>query len=286
MSKQFKKQLEKQLKREQKFSQLHEKHISEKLEIEHKTKLFHLYEEPPVIKSDTYPVLKNENIAEGIYSLEFAAPDIAQAAVSGQFAMVKADGFSLRRPISICDVNGDIVRLVYEIRGGGTQVLSQIKKGDNVDVIAPLGNGYPVIKDKRVLLCGGGIGVPPLLYAGKVLVQNNCTVTAYLGFREQNKVILENDFEQAGVHTQVFVGGTFTEKIVPADYDCIFACGPTPMLKSIAAMSAPSCTVYVSLEEHMACGMGACVGCVTKTADGYRRVCKDGPVFDAGYVEW
>ncbi|GHU58792.1 dihydroorotate dehydrogenase [Clostridia bacterium] len=247
-----------------------------------------------------YPVIDNSTISNGIYSLVFKSADIASAAKAGQFVQVRVPGFTLRRPVSVCDVDvaAGTVRLVYEVRGEGTAVLAGLHPGDGVDVIAPLGNGYPAVPGltlpgcniPRVLLAGGGIGVPPLLLAARTLAATGCDVSAYLGFRDSSRVILTDEFKSAGAAVESYVGGTFISDINVADYHYIFACGPAPMLKAIAGKCAghTDTALYLSLEERMACGVGACVGCAVRVRDGdgtvMKRVCKDGPVFSGSEV--
>lgn len=238
-------------------------------------------------------VLKKE-IAPGMFDFIVECPKLASAAKAGQFAHVAVPGKILRRPISICDADDTNIRLVYEVRGEGTENLSKINEGEYVDVLAPLGTGYNVPKDKKVVFVGGGIGVPPLLYAAKQAINP----TAILGFRNKEAMILKKDFEEVcekviittddgsfGMHG--FVTQALQEIIDEVDLVC--ACGPTPMLKAIAEISkAHSKECQVSLEERMGCGVGACLVCACKTKkdgkENYEHVCKKGPVFNAEEV--
>ncbi len=237
-------------------------------------------------------------IAPTIYDFRLKNPELASITAPGQFAHILIPGKTLRRPISVCDVEDDVIRVVFEVRGEGTAILSEFKVGDTVNIIAPLGRGFDIPKDKKIIFVGGGIGVPPMLYSAKT-AGNSCIVIN--GFRDKSAVILTEDFKgigctliettdngSYGIHG--FVTGPLAEVIDGADMVC--ACGPTPMLKNIAKMAkehAKEC--FVSLEQRMACGVGACLGCAVgiKKEDGsvtYKHVCKNGPVFNAEEVAW
>ena len=244
-------------------------------------------------------VTKVEQLAEGIYLLSADMGQIALDAKPGQFVHVLcSEGTLLRRPVSICDVNGTELTMVFEVKGEGTKWLAGRKAGDELDVLGPLGHGFDVTGG-NVIVSGGGIGVPPMLYAAKSCAGR---VTAVLGFRDSGRVILENEFKDACDETVIAsddssygVRGPVTlpieELLKTGEYDGVLCCGPRPMLKAIAQL----CSRYgvkcqVSMEERMGCGIGACLVCACKTQkDGQEhmsRVCKDGPVFDAGEVVW
>jgi len=249
-------------------------------------------------KCGAYPVIEKTAISAGIYSYEILCPEIAELAKPGQFVHIKIDGFTLRRPISICDIDrkNGALRIIFEIRGQGTAKLSSLNVGDNIDIIAPLGNGFTlpenIAPDRRVILVGGGIGAPPLLGIAKVLRES---ATAILGFRSYDKIILAGDFKRADAHVitctddgSVGVRGTVTpvlaEELAKGDVDKVYACGPEPMLKAVIAECANAAVQSeVSLEQRMGCGVGACVVCACRVLrdNGERmlRVCKDGPVF-------
>ncbi|OEF96048.1 dihydroorotate dehydrogenase electron transfer subunit [Desulfuribacillus alkaliarsenatis] len=256
-------------------------------------------------------VLRNNQLAENIFDMEVYCPELASTAQPGQFAHIRIRNSIdplLRRPISICDVNKEqgTVRFVYRKHGYGTTLLSELgEEGIELDVLAPLGNGkFPVeIESQQVYLIGGGIGVPPLLYAAKQLANNNIEVHAILGFASKNQVILEEEFKQHGnVHVYT-IDGSYGNKGLVTDYfsnvqvNCYCACGPKPMLRVL--MSHPSFVQargYLSFEEHMACGIGACMGCVTKIKAldkddssesqswKYAKICDCGPVFTSEKV--
>ncbi len=242
-------------------------------------------------------ILEKKEIAAGIYDITVKAEEFAQAARPGQFAHILAPGKTLRRPISICgaDQERGTLRFVFEVRGEGTGLLSQFEKGNSLDVLAPLGHGFDLgDTDRRALFVGGGIGVPPLLYAAKQFGKN---AAAVLGFRTGSAVILEQDFLDAGCKVQVATDdGSYgyhglVTGCLPEDAEVIFACGPTPMLKAVCAFAKErGIPCQISLEERMACGVGACLGCACRILkDGrevYGHVCKDGPVFSAESVVW
>ena len=221
---------------------------------------------------------------------------------TGQFLHINC-GHSrlLRRPISICDWQegepDNLIRIVFEVRGEGTEWLSRRKLGDKLDVLGPLGRGFETAQTGRYLLVGGGIGVPPLLGCAHNAM-GNCT--AILGFRDAAHALLLDDFQKACRNVVVttddgslgrhgFVDAAVIDTLEKEkDFTAIFACGPKPMLKSVVKAAAQyGVPCKVSLEERMACGVGACLGCAVQMADGtMKHVCKDGPVFLAGEVDW
>ncbi|MHB8128326.1 MAG: dihydroorotate dehydrogenase electron transfer subunit [Mobilitalea sp.] len=244
-------------------------------------------------------ILEHTMLAEDIYSMWLSAPDIAEAAQPGQFVSLYCDDGSrlLPRPISICEINREqgSVRLVYRIAGKGTKDFSQMKANDFIEVMGPLGNGF-TLEGKKALLIGGGIGIPPMLELAKQL---NCEKQMVLGYRDIT--FLEKEFEPYGkVFLSTEDGSNGTKgNVIDAikanglEADIIFACGPTPMLRGIKAYALEhGIKAQLSLEERMACGVGACLGCVCKTKEidqhsnvKNTRICKDGPVFYADEVE-
>ena len=238
---------------------------------------------------------------EYAYHFVLEAGKMAALIRPGQFLHIKC-GHSrlLRRPISICEWMGDepedLVSIVFEVRGEGTQWLSQRKEGDKLDVLGPLGNGFDVEREKRYLLVGGGIGVPPILGCA------TGTSTAILGCRSRDRampILTEKFREQCGevqlcsddgsVGTHGFVDALVKRTLErDRDFAAVLACGPKPMLRAVVrAAEGSGVPVKVSMEERMACGVGACLGCAVAMADGgMKHVCKDGPVFDASEVDW
>ena len=238
-------------------------------------------------------LLSNSEIAQGIFDMRLRLPQDAPAVACGQFAHVYVPGRTLRRPISVCDADGGVLRLVYQGKGGGTKIMSQMQPGSMVDVLAPLGNGFCITSAKRYCLIGGGIGVPPMLYTAKQC-ENPLLIT---GFRSASAVILQDDLQAQGetllctddgsAGKKGFVTDLLRDRIGEVDEVC--ACGPLPMLKAVAAV----CREFdkpcqVSLEERMGCGIGACLVCAVRVRENgeeiMRHVCKDGPVFRAEEV--
>ena len=249
-------------------------------------------------KKETAVVYSQEELAPGIFSM-WIVTDIADEARPGQFISVYSQDGSrlLPRPISICEADPDEgrLRIVYRIAGKGTDEFSKYVSGDPIDIMGPLGNGFPQ-EGENVFLIGGGIGVPPMLEMAKQL---NCEKQIILGYRDKN-LFLRDEFEAYGevfvatedgsVGTKGNVLDAIREQNLTADV--IYACGPTPMLRAIKEYAAEKgIKCYISLEEKMACGIGACLGCICKTKEkGHHtnvnntRICKDGPVFDAKEV--
>lgn len=247
-------------------------------------------------------VVRQECLAKDIYSMWIEAGEIAENAGAGQFLSLytKDSSHLLPRPISICEIDREAgqVRIVYRVAGFGTEEFSRYKEGDSVTVFGPLGNGFPVegSRGKRAFLIGGGIGIPPMLQLAKEL---DCEKQIVLGYRDE--LFLNQELE---AHGSVFVAtedgsagvrGNVMDVIRERGLmgDVIYACGPLPMLRAVKAYAAEhGMMCWVSLEERMACGVGACLGCVcqSKEVDSHsfvknKRVCKDGPVFAAEEVE-
>lgn len=244
-----------------------------------------------------YRVVSKKNLAKNVFDFTIDSKDIADLAQAGQFVHIKVDGFMLRRPISICEVDKEngTIRFVFEIRGEGTEKLSQVNKGDNLDVMGPLGKGFTILPaDKKAVVVGGGIGVPPMVEVAKNYGEN---ATAIIGFRSANAVILDEDFKNMGANLMLctddgtmgrkgFVTEALKERLEQGKVDIIQACGPHMMLKGVVALANEyGVPCEVSLEERMGCGVGACLVCACKTVkDGKEylsHVCKDGPVFKA-----
>ncbi len=240
-------------------------------------------------------VVKNEEIAHGIFDLWVENKDIAKLAKPGQFAHILVPGKTLRRPISICEADKSCLRLVYQIKGEGTEKLSKVQIGDKLNIIAPLGNGFEIKGDKKYCFIGGGIGVPPMLYASK-MKEKPIVIT---GFRNKDLVILQGDFrkdncdlylttDDGSAGRKAFVTDVLKEKLDEIDEVC--ACGPMSMLRAISEIcNEANIPCQISLEERMGCGIGACLVCACKVRrnDGsqdYVHVCKDGPVFDSKEV--
>jgi dihydroorotate dehydrogenase electron transfer subunit len=246
-------------------------------------------------------VLHQEQIAEQIYSMWIGTKEIASHAKAGQFVSLycKDESRLLPRPISICEIDREkkALRLVYRIAGKGTEEFSNLKANDTVKVIGPLGNGFP-LKNKKAFLIGGGIGIPPMLELAKTL---DCEKQIILGYRNSDLFLLEELKQQGEVYLATEDGSVGTKGNVldaiaehALEADILYACGPTPMLRALkdfAAEKGMEC--YISMEERMACGIGACLACVCKSTEKdahsnvkNKRICKEGPVFNAQEVEF
>lgn len=245
-------------------------------------------------------VISQEMLAPDVYSMWLEAESMALSSVPGQFVSLYSRDSSrlLPRPISICEIDREKerIRLVYRVVGEGTKEFSCLRAGDKVKVMGPLGNGY-TMKEGRALLVAGGIGIPPMLQLAKELPAEK---TIVLGYRD-DALFLKEDFDGLGrivIATEdgsVGIHGNVLDAIREADVtgDIIYSCGPTPMLKALKAYGEEKdMEVQISLEERMACGIGACLACVCQSKDvdhhsnvHNKRICKDGPVFDAREVD-
>lgn len=257
------------------------------------------------ISKEIVTVISQEQIAADIYSMWFESSSIASRAGAGQFVSVYCDDGAhlLPRPISICEIdrrNGRI-RLVYRIAGYGTRSFSEKKAGDRLTVMGPLGNGYSIAQeqcepDSRVLLVAGGIGIPPMLQLAKDLPGEKTIVLGYKdelflqkAFAQYGRVVIATEDGSCGVPGNVL--DAIRQQELTGDMIC--SCGPTPMLRAVKAFAQEKAIpAWISLEERMACGVGACLGCVCKSTEidshshvHNKRVCKDGPVLNAAEVE-
>ena len=266
-------------------------------------------------------VVDQSSLGNGIYDLTLKTDKIAKAAKAGQFVSVYSNDKSklLPRPISLCGINrdDDTIRLVYRVtgEGTGTEEFSKLVRGDKVRILGPLGNGFTVQPGKKAFLIGGGIGVPPMLQLAKDInagiVQTpggeknpgqsaRVDMNIVMGYRDENTFLLDEFKEQAAsfvatedgsVGTKGNVIDAIKENALEADVIC--ACGPMPMLRALKAYATEhDMDCFVSMEERMACGIGACLACVCNTKDkdahsnvNNKRICKEGPVFDAKEVE-
>ena len=237
-------------------------------------------------------LIYKKELTEGIFDFRVKSAEIAETAGCGQFLHINCGGeVLLRRPISICDISGDEVRFIFEVKGKGTAELAKYETGDFIDILGPLGHGFTICgKEKNPVVIGGGIGVFPLYYLSKKL--HNPTI--FLGFRNKDRVVMEYEFSRLGkifVSTDDgsygyngFAAELLKEHIKENHTDIIYSCGPMPMLRAIKKI-AEDAGIFceISLEQRMGCGIGACLVCSCETVhDGmekYARVCKNGPVF-------
>lgn len=257
------------------------------------------------MKKELCQVVSNRCIADSIYELTLSGSSIVEEMNNpGQFVHVKvSNGLDpmLRRPISIASIDKreGTFTIIYRKQGRGTAILSETKPGELVDILGPLGNGFPVwqaVQGETVILVGGGIGVPPLYELAKQLVNKGVKVISVLGFQTESAVFYESKFAEFGETYVATIDGSHGTKGFVTDVlnnlnirgDILYSCGPTPMLRALeTAAYAPE--VYLSLEERMGCGIGACFACVCHVKDdpegySYKKVCSDGPVFRAGEV--
>ena len=253
-------------------------------------------------------VVSQKQLGDGIFDLTLEAKAIANEAKAGQFVSVYSNDSSklLPRPISLCgfDKEKGTIRLVYRVtgEGTGTEEFSKLREGDTVRLIGPLGNGFTVISGKKAFLIGGGIGVPPMLQLAKEIVrEQTAPIQVVMGYRDDNTFLLDEFKEQAESFVSSDNGAVGTKgTVVDAikenglEAEVIYACGPMPMLRALkdyAAANDMEC--FVSMEERMACGIGACLACVcnSKEKDEHtnvnnKRICKEGPGVNARDVEW
>ena len=217
--------------------------------------------------------------------------DTSDITASGQFVNLKLDGLYLRRPISVCDVEGDKLTIIYKVVGKGTKQMSLMAAG-KLDVLAGLGNGYDLtLSGDRPVLLGGGVRVPPMYMLAKQLVAQGKTVRFILGFNTASEVFYEEEFKALGCEVTVTtvdgsrgIKGFVTDALKEMDYTYFYTCGPEPMLKAVYKTSVTS--GQMSFEKRMGCGFGACMGCSCKTITGYKRICKEGPVMKKEEILW
>ncbi|MEH7247018.1 dihydroorotate dehydrogenase electron transfer subunit [Neobacillus niacini] len=255
-----------------------------------------------MIKKELCNIISQEEIATDIFELTVEAQLVNEITAPGQFVHIRIDKALdplLRRPISISSFNKvkSQFTMIYRTDGKGTTLLAEKRQGVQLDILGPLGNGFPVDEvnaGETALLVGGGIGVPPLYELSKQLTAKGVKVIHVLGFQTQSAVFFEQKFLENGETYITTVDGSYgtkgfvTDIIRDLDFDCLYTCGPTPMLKAIEKEYAHK-KVFLSLEERMGCGVGACFACVCKTSNeqedvSYKKVCSDGPVFRAGEV--
>ena len=249
------------------------------------------------MKQSKWTILSNEPIAWRTYRMVLQGDTAGMR--PGQFVEMALPGFYLRRPISVCDIDADRLTLIYKVVGEGTAVMAQMPVGAQTDILTCLGNGYDLQKaDDEVLLVGGGVGVPPLIYAAKQLLKGEGQrpkIHVVLGFNSKREVFGEEEFRRLGCDVDVCtMDGSYGTKGVVTDLigqrsevegqklPFYYACGPLPMLRAL--VKTIGTRGQISMEERMGCGVGICVGCSLQTTRGIKRVCKEGPVFDADEI--
>ena len=257
-------------------------------------------------------IISNLKIKDKYFKLLLMAPRIAKTAKPGQFVNIKVNDECeplLRRPFSIHRASGARIEILYEVVGPATEVLSKRKAGEILNIIGPLGNGFDYKSGLRpqatVIFVAGGMGVAPLVFLAERLAllttQNSRLKTmALIGGRTKNHILCEKEFKKSGCDVRIatddgsrgfkgYVSDLLEKELKAQDprLKTIFACGPRPLLEEVSRISKKfNIPAQISLEEHMACGIGACLGCVVETREGYKRVCKEGPVFSAYQIIW
>ena len=246
-------------------------------------------------KKGIYKVVANTPLTREVYRMILEG-DTQWIKRPGQFVNIELEGFYLRRPISICDWDDKTITIIYKVVGKGTEQMSQMQLGVELDVLTGLGNGFnpePAVENAKSLLVGGGVGVPPLYHLAKVLLAAGRKVSVVLGFNTAAEVFYADEFRALGADVYVStadgsmgVKGFVTDAIREAaiDFDYFYSCGPLPMLKALCG-----CTDKpgeLSFEERMGCGFGACMGCSCKTLTGNKRICKEGPVMRREEIIW
>ena len=243
------------------------------------------------MKQSIFKITSNEKIARDIFKMTLAG-DTSAITVPGQFVNIKLDGFFLRRPISVCDCVGENLTLIYKTVGHGTEQMSRMAAGDELDLLTGLGNGYNTKKSGgSPLLVGGGVGVPPMYMLCRELISEGKNVTVVLGFNSKDDVFYEDEFRALGADVHIAtadgtygIKGFVTDVIKDMQYTFFYTCGPEPMFRAMhKIMKTPG---RYSFEERMGCGFGACMGCSCKTLTGNKRICKEGPVMESEEIIW
>ena len=238
-----------------------------------------------------YRLVENTQLTASVWRMKLAG-DTSAIKAPGQFVQLTVPGFYLRRPISICDWDDTTITLVYKVVGQGTEVMSSMKTGMELDVLNGLGNGFDTSRcGDKPLLIGGGVGLPPMIGLCRQLIAEGKQPTVLAGFNTESEVFLRDAVEAIGaafvlatMDGSAGVKGLVTDAMKDLDFTDICACGPLPMLKAI--MNASDKPAQLSFEERMGCGFGACMGCTVKVKGGYKRICKDGPILDREEVIW
>ena len=242
-------------------------------------------------KKGIYEIIENEPLTAAVRRMRLAG-DTQYITAAGQFVNVAVEGCYLRRPISVCDVDGECITLIYKVVGRGTEVMSRMRAGESLDLLTGLGNGFSTDNGaQRPLLAGGGVGVPPLYNLAKRLKAQGREVAAVLGFNNADEIFYADEFSALGVDVHIAtvdgsagVKGFVTDAMRRMDFDYVYACGPLPMLRAVCETT--ECDGEYSFEERMGCGFGACMGCTCKTTGGAKRICKEGPVLKKNEIIW
>ena len=242
------------------------------------------------MKQSIFEIIENIPLTASVYKMTLAG-DTSAITAPGQFVNIKLQGRFLRRPISVNDVIGDKLYIIYKVVGHGTDDMSRMQAGDKLDILTGLGNGYDLSAagDHPVLL-GGGVGVPPLYMLAKQLLAQGKKVSVVLGFNKADEVFYADEFAALGADVTVTTADGsmgvkgFVTDALPEGYTHVYTCGPEPMLRAVYNKTTTS--GQYSFEERMGCGFGACMGCSCKTITGNKRICKEGPVMRKEEILW
>lgn len=245
------------------------------------------------MKQGLFSITQNEKIAQSIYKMRLSG-DTSDIKKAGQFVNIKLDGFFLRRPISVCDCSAGEMLIIYKVVGKGTEKMSAMEKGEQLDILTGLGNGYDLtVKTERPVLIGGGVGVPPLYKLAKELKKQGKRVSVILGFNSENEIFFEDEFKEIADRVLICtadgsygIKGFVTDAIKDIDFDYFFTCGPEPMFKALESTIDKGISGQMSFEQRMGCGFGACMGCSCKTLTGNKRICREGPVLFREEIIW
>ncbi len=242
------------------------------------------------MKQTIFRVESNTALTDSVFRMTLLG-DTSAVTAPGQFVNLKLDGFFLRRPISVCDCEDGRLTLIFKTVGKGTAQMSRLPAGAEIDTLTGLGNGYDLTRaGDRPLLLGGGVGVPPLYWLAKKLRAEGKAVTAVLGFNTEKEIFGEKEFRALGCDTRVTTADGshgirgFVTDALPESYSFFYTCGPMPMLKAVSRRTVTD--GQFSFEERMGCGFGACMGCSQKTKNGYKRICREGPVLEKEEILW
>ena len=243
------------------------------------------------MKQGIFEIKENTALTESVFKMVLSG-DVSDITAPGQFVNIQLDGLFLRRPISVCDVGENTLTIIYKVVGKGTEQMSRMQKGEKLDVLTGLGNGYDLtVAGERPVLLGGGVGVPPMYKLCRELVAMGKSVTVILGFNTAEEVFYSKEFEALGARVLVTtvdgsmgIKGFVTDAFSEVDYSYFYTCGPEPMLRAIYDKSTTS--GQFSFEERMGCGFGACMGCTCETKYGNKRICRDGPVLVKEEIIW
>lgn len=245
------------------------------------------------MKQGLFSITQNEKIAQSIYKMRLSG-DTSAIKKAGQFVNIKLDGFFLRRPISVCDYTAEELLIIYKVVGKGTEKMSAMEKGEQLDILTGLGNGYDLtVKTEKPVLIGGGVGVPPLYKLSKELKNQGKRVSVILGFNSEKEIFFEEEFKEIADRVLICtadgsygIKGFVTDAIKDIDFDYFFTCGPEPMFKALESTIDKGISGQLSFEQRMGCGFGACMGCSCKTLTGNKRICREGPVLFREEIIW